>query len=168
MNGAGVGKDDEVTGLILLMVLALGAAAVFGVALVVKTSNAEHERNGLFGYEIKDAHDRWTAIDRDLDAEVARAELEALAALVVVLDQAAHSGLPVTGIVPVEGGAWQVAFRDGSVVWVRAVDARSMHRANAMAAAGPLVVSRVHPSGTQAVVDLVSPRHAPLRVALRV
>lgn len=151
------------------MVLALGGAAAFGVALLVKASNAEHERNGLFGLEVKMAHAAWSEIDRDLEASVNQTELEALAAMVAAFDRASHSGVPVvavtsTGVV----GAWEVSFRDGTTIPVRADDTRSMLRANTMAAHGPLVVSRVHPAGSLALVDLSTPRHPSLRVALRV
>lgn len=156
------------SGVLFLFALSLGLVSVIVVANLAVAARADHERSGLYGRPLHRHHAEVAALGAELASDERRDELVSLARLIDVLDRAAFAGVPIDACAPVgDGGLWSVTFRDGTKLTVRAADERTLRRANGLAAREPLVVGRVRPRGDTAVVELVTTRHHPLRVALR-
>jgi hypothetical protein len=159
------------TGVILLIVISVGVVTLIAIVNLAIAAREDHEAAGLYGRDLRHQHlASQTLADELTDGEL-RAELRCLAAVVAALDRVAFHGVPLERCAPQSGVApgdvWSLSFRDGTVVVVRAIDRRAMERATTMAAREPVVVGRVHPFGDTALVELTSPRHRSLRVAVR-
>ena len=156
------------TGVFFVLVVCLGAVAVLMIGAVSSISRTTHQRSGLYGRELRRWHEESEALVAELAEETARAELRALSQVVVTLDRVAFAGVPVSGVRrAATPGWWEVSFRDGTSLCVRPDNPKVMGRVNTLASTDPLVVSRVRPHGATAVVELATPRHHSLQVALR-
>jgi hypothetical protein len=156
------------TGVVLLLVLAVGVVSLIVLANLIGIANADHERSGLFGAGPRHRRlevEALTALVADDQEQTARS---ALSMVVTELDRLCFAGVPLARCSPTrEFGWWQLAFRDGTDLLVQVGDPRAMTRARALVEREPIVVSRVQVHPDSAVVELSSPRHRPLRVALR-
>lgn len=156
------------SGVLFLLALSLALVSVIVVANLAALARAHHERSGLYGRALHRHHAEVAALGAELAADEQRDELVSLARMIDALDRAAFAGVPIEHCARVgDPGLWTVGFRDGTTLTVRAADARTLRRVNGLAAREPLVVGRVRPEGATAIVELVSTRHRPLRVALR-
>jgi hypothetical protein len=156
------------SGVILLLVLAIGAVTLIGLANLVGASNQQHERAGLFGIERRARRLEIEALDAHLAGDGHGDRVTSLSEMVAVLDRLAFGGVPIESCRTTPSfGWWLVKFRDGTELCVQVGDPRIMVRAGALAAKEPVVVARVDPRADSAVVELAAPRHRPLRVALR-
>lgn len=160
------------TGVVFLIVISLGLVTLIAVVNLAWVTRADHEAAGLYGNDLRHQHLASQTLTAELADGEQRAELRCLAAVVAALDRVAFHGIPLDRCSRGPGAdrndeVWSLTFRDGTVVVVRALDRRAMERATAMAAKEPLVVGRVHPFGDTALVELASPRHRSLRVAVR-
>ena len=156
------------TGVILLLVLAVAVVALIGLLNLILRAHADHERDGLFGDDPRSRRLEIEALAAMVTADQEQATRASLAAMVEQLDRLAFAGVPLAESVPTsEWGWWLLRFGDGTELRVQVGDPRAMARARSLAAREPIVVSRVLPHADSAVVELASPRHRPLRVALR-
>jgi hypothetical protein len=157
-----------VTGVVLLLVLAIGWVAVIALANLIGSANAEHERAGRFGSSARSRRlevEALAALVADDQEQTARATL---AAMVTQLDRLAFTGIPLGDCAPTrEFGWWILHFRDGTTLRVQVGDPRTMTKVRVLAGKESIVVSRVQLHPDSAIVELSSPRHRPLRVALR-
>lgn len=153
-------------GIALLLACSVGVVAVIALVNLIQVANEDHERNGLFGVELHQHHLDMVGLADSLAHGRERDELVSLAELVAVLDRVVFSGTPLKSCERTDDGAWALVFHDGTTVLARVANPRAMVRAQRLAAKESVVVSRVQPSGAVAVVELGSPRHPPLRVAL--
>jgi hypothetical protein len=165
----GEGGDDGVmTGVILLLVLAIAVVALIGLVNLILRANADHERDGLFGEDPRARRLEIEALAALASADHEQATRISLAAMVDQLDRLAFDGVPLVGSAPTsEWGWWLLRFGDGTELRVQVGDPRAMTRARNLASREPIVVTRVVPHADSAVVELSSPRHRPVRVALR-
>lgn len=156
------------SGVNFLLAMSAGFVALIFIANVRRSANEGHERDGLYGAELRRRRLALDELARQDAEEQARIEMAALADMIAALDRISFAGVPVNRVDPTgEPTWWTVSFRDGTSLCVRAEDHRSMVRANSLAGSDPLVVTRVVPTGNSAVVELACDRHRPLRVALR-
>lgn len=158
---------EAMTGVFLLLVLSVGLVTVIGVANLARRARDEHEREGLYGTDLRQGHRALGDLRDDLAAVERQDELLALARLVSDLDRAAFVGLPVTGCTRTGFDTWTVAFADDSTVTVRSVDHGALQRVDRLARREPIVVGRVLPIGSGAAVELVATRHRPVNVSVR-
>jgi hypothetical protein len=156
------------TGVVLLLVLAIGAVSLLVVVNAIDISNEQHERSGLFGDGPRARRLEVEALDALVAADESMANRTTLAQMVEAFDRLAFAGTPLIDTSPTrEWGWWTLRFADGTELRVQVGDPRTMSKVRNLATKETIVVARVHPHVDSAVVELVSPRHRPLRVALR-
>lgn len=154
-------------GVAFLLAVCVAGVTVFGVSLLVRSSQREHERAGYFGRAAQRRHLDAEADVSEIAAIVERSDRQALSEMVEQLDRLAFAGVPLRTATPVgRRDTWSLLFRDGTAVVVHTTDGRALRRATALARRDALVVSTVHPLGDAVVVALRTPHHAPMRVAL--
>jgi hypothetical protein len=156
------------TGVALLLVLAVGVVSLIAVWNVIAIAQAQHEREGLFGEAPRARRLQVEALTALIDEEISKAAHEALVAMVAEFDRLAFAGTPLASASPTaEWGWWRLRFVDGTDLTVQVGDPRSMHKVRSLLPKETIVVRRVHPHPDSAVVELASTRHRPVRVALR-
>jgi hypothetical protein len=156
------------SGVVFLLVISIGLVSIIAVGNAIAIANEGHERAGLLGNDLRRHHLELATLTAQIAEEETRAELASLGEMVAALDRVAFAGVPLAQVAPAnDPGWWAVTFRDGTALCVRAANPRLLLRANQLASRDPLVVTKVHPSGDAALVELATPRHRSLRVALR-
>ena len=155
-------------GVAFLLAICVAAALVAAVAVMVRWSRLSDERAGYYGRAVQQRHQQAADDSSTIAAILARSDRDALAAITVELDRLAFAGVPLERVVPHGDESWVLAFRDGTQLQVHAHDARALRRAGELARRAALVVAVVHPLDDAVVVQLRTPHHEPLRVALSI
>ena len=153
-------------GVVFLLAVCIAGALVAAIAVLMRWSRASDERAGYYGRMAQRRHQEADADASTIAAIVARSDRDALAGIVETLDRLAWVGVPVASVRSLGGGSWSLGFRDGTSVEARAHDVRALRRARDLARRDALVVSQVHPLEDAVVVQLRTPHHEPLKVAL--
>lgn len=156
------------TGVVLLLVIAIGLVSLIAVWNVIAAAQARHERDGLFGEAPRTRRLEIEALTALLHDEGDASVRSAHVAMIEAFDRLAFAGTPLAAATPTaEWGWWTLRFEDGTVLRVQVGDPRTMNKVRSLVARETIVVRRVHPLPDSAVVELASTRHRPLRVALR-
>lgn len=156
------------TGVALLLALAIGVVSLIAVANLIGMANAGHERSGLFGDDPRRRRLEVEALDALVASDTEESSRARLVATIEQLDRLSFAGVPLVAASPTsEWGWWALRFEDDTELSVQVGDPRTMNRVRSLAAKESIVVSKVHVYPDSAVVELSSPRHRPLRVALR-
>lgn len=155
-------------GVTLLLVLCLAGLIGAGIVAAATLTRPLNERAGYYGRAARMRHAQADDDATTVAGIVALSDIGDLARMVADLDALAWRGVPLASVRQVPDlDQWVLDFRDGTSIVARVDDARAMRRAGSLASRDALVVARVQPLGTAALVDLCTPRHGPVKVALR-